>query len=148
MICTTRLANPIMHTTTFLVFYGAYTSILIIFKVEKLWVIKSWSCRFPQLCWLLRLDCLSNFEHIVQSISRCVFFMFIIRFAHNCTTLKYKCSFKIKYLIRYIHLRVVWFMCSLILHKDLQLRRANKEFGASLKDFILFCQELNRVPCV
>ena len=47
--------------------------------------------------------------------SRCVLLVFAIRFAHNCTPLKYRCSFKIKYLIRHIHLRVVWFMCNLSL---------------------------------
>ena len=46
---------------------GAHMSILFIIKVNFLFLIKR-SYRFPQSCWILNLEWLTNFEHVVQSL--------------------------------------------------------------------------------
>jgi hypothetical protein len=63
----------IMHVVISFINVGAYMNILFIIKLKILVLIK-WSYSSPQSRWLLNLEKLANFEHVVQSLlTTCLF---------------------------------------------------------------------------
>ena len=63
------LANPDWFIVAFLILFKAHTSILFIIK-GKIFVLVKWSCRSPStpIIWLLNLQWLSYFEHILHYV--------------------------------------------------------------------------------
>jgi len=66
----------IVPVAIFFILFGDYMNMLSS-KVKILFLIK-WSDRSSQLCWLMRLEWLTNFEHVVQSLLNT--FLFGVRF--------------------------------------------------------------------
>ena len=64
----------------------------------------------PEWRWLLSLECLSCFEHTIQSLLSChVFLVFILGDIPNHIPLKYRCLIKRSNCIKHVYLR--WCFC-------------------------------------
>ena len=68
-------------------------------NVKILMLIK-WLNRYSQLCWLLSLEWLSYFEHVVHSLLNTYLLVFILRTRSNHILLKQRCPIKTRYQIR------------------------------------------------
>ena len=73
-----------------MIFGASMNNILFIIKVKILMFIE-WPYRSPRLCWVLSLEWLLYFEHVIQSIGNTCLNVSILGATPNHIPLKYRC---------------------------------------------------------